>query len=639
MYARATEATRTHKAARPGSKRGSALFGTVVVMVSVMGVVLAASTMSAVEVREARHQLTDVKTKYLAEAGVERGLGYLATVVKNSKMHDPLGGLTGMFAGGVTVTPIVGEPLMDGSTRVGAYSVSFTRIEQTSTSVTVAVDATGYFPDIPASLPAGHRLESWQARRATVRYSLAPSKVFNYAYFINNWGWFYGNTIMANGNARSNGQFDAAHYSPTVTGQPMYDEVHWNGTQATLTGYKDDNEDGLADGNDGGIFAGWDIVNAENVQGNGGHAQNQHDFDGSVEMPNLSDLSAYEASAITQGGSISINGVQMTNAVYGDQAGEKQNLYLVGTAAKPIVLNGPVVVRGNVMIRGYVTGKGAIYAGGNVYCPNSIQYVNAPTTPRPASNTQAATEAWLTTNWNKDFLGLFARENVVVGDTSDWTWQYYTGWWMSDAMNASAEDAGEDGIHNTHAGRDGIPGTADDDVLEGDTVFTTEHYTEADAALGLIPAGKSVGDVIPGTGEDIDGDGVYDPATTLNDVLMNTALNTTNWGGNMPAGGIAAYKDIASNYANRLDATFYTNHSFCWVVLGSNTAMVNGSLVSRNEDIIYGTPTVEFNHDSRLLGNSSSPAANLLPRTVEAPQILRWSTLDHDPNRAAGVEG
>lgn len=166
-------------------------------------------------------------------------------------------------------------------------------------------------------------------------------------------------------------------------------------------------------------------------------------------------------------------------------------------------------------------------------------------------------------------------------------------------------------------------------------MFTIEHYTAADAELGLIPAGKSVGDAIPGTGEDIDGDGVYDPTITLADVVMNKPLNTTVWGGNMPAAGIPAYNSIATLYANRLDATFYTNHSFCYVVLGSEAANINGALVSRNEDIVYGTPSVSMNHDSRLLGGNSSMAAPLLPRTLDKPEILRWSRLDHDPNRHA----
>jgi hypothetical protein len=174
-------------------------------------------------------------------------------------------------------------------------------------------------------------------------------------------------------------------------------------------------------------------------------------------------------------------------------------------------------------------------------------------------------------------------------------------------------------------------GTADDDVLEGDGVFTIEHYTEADAELGLIPAGMSIGDAIPGTGEDIDGDGVYDAQATMASVPVRDTLDPTNWG-NLTSTP-ASYTSISSLRANKLDAVFYTNHAFCWLVLGSEAARINGGLVSRNESIIYGTPSMDVNQDARLLGHSSSKFANLLPMTVQPLEILRWAALDVDPNR------
>jgi hypothetical protein len=289
-----------------------------------------------------------------------------------------------------------------------------------------------------------------------------------------------------------------------------------------------------------------------------------------------------------------------------------------------------------VIIKGVVTGKGAIYAGGNVYVPKSINYKNGPTTPRPVNNTQASTEAWLTTNWNKDFLGLFARENVVIGDYTDSTWRSYVGGWMADSMNASAEDAGADGIPNTRSGRDGIMGTADDDVLEGDGLFTIEHYSASDYALGLLPPGKNVGDPIPGTGEDIDGDGIFDRTTTLNDLALTVAIDTAHFGGNVP-GGTPPYKNISDNMANNLDATFYTNHSFCYYVTGGSSAKINGAVVSRNENMVYATPTLDINQDCRLLGGSSGAAAGLLPITMQPAVVLRWTALENDPNRHAVV--
>ena len=47
-------------------------------------------------------------------------------------------------------------------------------------------------------------------------------------------------------------------------------------------------------------------------------------------------------------------------------------------------------------------------------------------------------------------------------------------------MNTSAEDSGVDRIPSTAVGKDGITGTADDDVLEGDGSWTVECYTSQD---------------------------------------------------------------------------------------------------------------------------------------------------------------
>ncbi len=616
-----------------GSRRGAALIATLVVVSSLMCVLYVATSVSTVDVKESRRAVDGVRTQYLAEAGVERGLNFLAQAVKNTSVSDPLRGVNSLFAAAQTFTPYSAEPVMDGAAQVGAYTVTMTRLAQTTSSITVQIDATGYSPDAPMALAPGREISSWRALRTVVEYSLAPSEVFNYGYFINNWGWFYGNTIFCYGNVRSNGQFAVAGYSPTVGGQPLYEGVSMNAGSASLSGYRDDNGDNLLNGGDGGVWSSWDIVGAQNLQGVGGQASNQHEFQDPIEMPNLTDLSIYEAAAIAEGGTITVGGIPVANGVVGDQAGEKQNLYLVGTSANPIVLDGPVVVRGNVIIKGVVTGQGTIYSGGNVYCPDSITYKNAPATPRPTDNTQAATEAWLTSNWNKDFLGLFARENVVIGNFKDPTWQFYEAWWMADPLNASKEDAGLDGIPNTRPGIDGILGTADDDVLEGDGVFTVEHYTAADQSLGLIPPGKNVGDAIPGTGEDIDGDGVYDPQTTLANVILTTPMDTANWAGNMPVGGVADYSTISSMYAGNLDAVFYTNHSVCYTVFGGSPDKINGAVVSRNENIVYGTPSIQINYDARLLGGSSGLAAGWLPVAVQPAEILRWTQLDNDPNR------
>lgn len=611
------------------------MVGVLVVALGLSGLLVATTTLSTVELQEAQHEHAELRAKMLAESGYERGVLLLETAVENYNAAGPIQGLRSLFAASKTIQPFTDIPLTNGDgTQVGETSVSMTSVQESDSNIQIEIETTGYIPRAPGNLLPGERLEAWHSISVTVEYSLGASDVFDYAYFINNWGWLYGSTIVANGNIRSNGQMDFAGYKPTVNNQPTYDSVDWNGVTATLSGYRDTNGDKLQDGEDGGVFSGWDIVAAQNVRGNGGESRNQHDFEDRVDMPNLTDLTPYRQKATTHGSSITIGGTQVSDAVYGDGVRETGNLYLEGTAANPIVLDGPVVIEGDVIIKGYVTGQGAIYAGGNVYVPDSIQYVDPPTSPRPAGSTQADTELWLSDNWNKDFLGLFATENVVVGDHTNSSWRSWVGGWMTSTMNSSKEDSGEDGIPNTSKGKDGIAGTADDDVLENDGTFTTDYYTAQDQTLGIIPPGKNVGDRVPGTGEDIDGDGLYDHTTGLSEIDFSTQLNTTNWGGNMPAAGISNYSSVASMYASRLDATFYTNHSFCYVVLGSTPAEINGSLVCRNENIVYGTPTISFNHDSRLLGGNKGLAGPLLPQSVAPMEVLRWVELDRDPHRA-----
>ena len=191
------------------SRKGNALLSTVIVLSGLLGLLYVASATSVVEVKESRRAVDDVRTKYLADAGVESAINFLSGTVKKN-FQNPMQELTNYFAAGTTVPLYVGQPVMNGTQKVGSYSVSMTPLTAVTpnvSSITIAIDSTGYLPDPPSALPAGKQVASWRSVRGTVQYSLAPSQVFDYAYFINNWGWFYGDTIYCNGNVRSNGQF------------------------------------------------------------------------------------------------------------------------------------------------------------------------------------------------------------------------------------------------------------------------------------------------------------------------------------------------------------------------------------------------------------------------------------------------
>lgn len=70
----------------------------------------------------------------------------------------------------------------------------------------------------------------------------------------------------------------------------------------------------------------------------------------------------------------------------GDDDGKP--LILVGTADRPIIIDGPVVVPGDVIIKGVVQGRGTIYAGRNVHIVGEVTYLNPtaadPNAPRTA---------------------------------------------------------------------------------------------------------------------------------------------------------------------------------------------------------------------------------------------------------------
>lgn len=186
---------------------------------------------------------------------------------------------------------------------------------------------------------------------------------------------------------------------------------------------------------------------------------------------------------------------------------------------------------------------------------------------------------------------------------------------------------------NTTKGKDGIANTADDDVLEGDGKWTVERYTDADKDLGLIPPGKTVGDAIPGTGEDTDGDGVKDGTTSLDDLDVLPKLESGNWGGTLEDSDSLDYKDIATTDIRTLDGVFYTNHSFSCYTTGRGSAFeVHGALISRNENIIFGKDACRFFYDCRLLGGASGLFAPLLPRVIQPIRVVSWEVTPNDVN-------
>lgn len=372
---------------------------------------------------------------------------------------------------------------------------------------------------------------------------------------------------------------------------------------------------------------------------------------------------------------------------------------------QPVIIDGPVVIgspgpdgvwntadeydasglrptSGAVVILGRVSGQGSIYSAGNIYIPQELVYdapplphlpgpgppagtgyPNGPST-QPPSMAEADIEGWrkLTSTTppagayrvkDADLLGLFARENIVIGR--------FTGGLHWDEVDARLADANNDTREDL--GADRLPNTLD--AGEGNGVWDVKTYSASGVnacGSGLRPAGYAPGDVIPGTGEDLDGDGRYDDRIVrgnlgpnglplsgassfafpldINDRLDYTAPDP-NGAPPLDTDGDARiwrgsplWTDALTNHTwaeiapdppqfDSLDAVLYAGHAIAGVALPGPSGLHEsyGAFVARVEALI-GSATTIFSHDPRLLGGARGYPIHL-PREIVV-ELRSW---------------
>ena len=244
----------------------------------------------------------------------------------------------------------------------------------------------------------------------TVRFAQQRSKVFNNAYFVNNYGWFQGTGCTANGDVRANGDmyldssckvngkvYAARNEELGVNGDiTNYGKMDTYSTyKSTTYGSSNSARPLYRDPNTGGSNAGGYEAPDTNPTTAMLKARINANEELSVEMPYIGDLSssasayrewAQELHAADPNMSTIKQGGTTIASVYYDGVGpsgdaslaDKGALVLVGTQSNPIVVNGPVIVESDVIIKGYVTGQGTIYSGRNIHIVGNITYKNPP---------------------------------------------------------------------------------------------------------------------------------------------------------------------------------------------------------------------------------------------------------------------
>ncbi|MFH1777910.1 MAG: pilus assembly PilX N-terminal domain-containing protein [Candidatus Omnitrophota bacterium] len=416
-----------------------------------------------------------------------------------------------------------------------------------------------------------------------IRYGLESSKVFDYAYFVNNYGWFYGGGITANGDVRSNGDF-AFQGNPNVNGD-IYAAVNPDlGAAGTITGNnKNDTLSFYRSHADTAARPTNPTANPEDANGNGkldaGEDVNGNGklddfsypmgYDGTserfpqqelLEMPYLGNLQTYKNLAVAQNGTIVQDGVTLVNNVLNG------NVVLIGTNSNPIELNGPVVVTGDVVIKGKISGQGTIYAGRNTHIVGEIEYKNPPNWPKPDINPQDTD----VTNNTRDFLGLITKGNVVIGDYTRNDWQVnVTKYLKPPFTQAYKVDATDADIGYVQYYQHGQP------YFNGDyTVFDGGYKTDGS--------------------------------------------NRCYYESSYPDAYISSIAESSSSIRN-IDAVTYTNHAFSGKV-GAFT--MNGTVISRDEAIIYsGNIDITYDVRAKSKGNDFN-----LPRDLATAKRLSWVT-------------
>lgn len=168
-------------------------------------------------IRDARHSMMDVQTTNLCEAGVQE---VLRDLWRPFKVEQNYNSMEGAVAGASPSSPrntISGE--IPGVGRYSAGVIGFYSPGLDPYARVVVVRSVGWIDTNGNGV-----LDPGEARKivdVAASFELRRSAVFDYTYFVNNYGWMKGfnpNQLIVNGDMRANGDFEFSNGSPTVNG-------------------------------------------------------------------------------------------------------------------------------------------------------------------------------------------------------------------------------------------------------------------------------------------------------------------------------------------------------------------------------------------------------------------------------------
>jgi len=433
----------------------------------------------------------------------------------------------------------------------------------------------------------------------TVRYILSRSEVFDYAYFINNFGWFRGVDMVVNGNLRSNYNIELNSTTLVLNGNSYAhgaNQVLKTPTSWTYTAYSNDTYHSYSRP---GFNVDLNKNNSASVWSNGYNANSviRSNKADTLEMSYIGNLDDYRYYAVDKGGTISNNSGIIVNAIFSgtgpsgytnaaDRTGftgysngvDRGTLVLVGTTNNPIRLNGPVVVDGDLIIKGYYTGQGTIYAGRNIHVIGDLIATN-PVVWKHPDTAAGFTNTTLPSNLTKDFLGLCSKGSIVLGNYNESTFDSSIATYLT-------------------------------------TPFTTEYpVTATDADIGYVSYKRN-------------GTNFFNGNYTANFGLKCGTTETNTAARKYYEASISDAKlsSLSPQTAiRRIDATLYNNHLTVGKLGGTGTnALVNGGIICRDEALLP-TGRLYLNWDPRIALDAAFKP--YLPMGLKPAKTILWREL------------
>ena len=481
---------------------------------------------------------------------------------------------------------------------------------------------------------------------------LDQSPVFDNAYFVNNYGWMNGSTIVINGRMRANGNVSLSgstvngfiyaaknaevgangtvslSSSPQIKNTSSYRSAYGNRSCPDYDDYRTpDAYDAPA--KSGAITkptryeydADGDIVNrigGTRTAGTGEAVVNE--YAPAVPMPFVSELQDYidyareekaqgnSASQLTAPAYSYTDGLGQTRSVpaktvsvHYDGTGpsgdatlaDKGALVLIGTKTNPIKINGPVVVDSDVVIKGYVKGQGTIYSGRNVHIIGDIIYSDPPTWGHPDADDKAVSER----NATKDMLGLVAKGNIVIGDSTDSSWHSSVDNYIKSGTSSSVVKKYACDPSDANIGYPAnFPGnyTAIENV-NGQQFGKVRTKQESKYVTTSQPQYDRWGRLT----------GYKDVQTKVTETVFYSANDRRYYETVCDDNVLKKLKDTSG--IAQIDAILYNNHGIFGTPGRANaTFNMNGSLVCRDEALIFSGNGIRFNWDFRLGRRSNS---------------------------------